>query len=234
MSPVRRQVLNSMNGDWYHLLKTLFDGGFGPRGEVDLLLIRVSITLELIWKARNDRLHGVPPIMPQDVSENVERMVSEYNQVFIPSLEVLETTRDWVPPPPGWTKISTATFHTDQIACLGALARNHEGKVLQCAFKCFASSDQILMEATSLLLGFQLATRLHLKYCIFESENSFIIDSVCADPIAWDVNLVPVLQSIRCEARLIHSWIVIRVDRDLNSLARDLVTWAGLYFWEEE
>ena len=234
MSPVRSQVLNTMGGDWNHLLTTFFNGGFGHRGQAYRLLIRVSITLELIWKAKNDRLHGAPPLLPQDVSETIDLIVSEYNRVFIPAMEVLETSRDWLPLPPGWTKISTTSFHSDQIACLVALARNNEGNVLQCSFTCLASSDQNLIDASGLLLGFQLATRLHLEYCIFETENNFIIENVCANPIVWDVELDPVFKSICSEARFIHSWIVILVDRNLNTLGRDLVIWTRLNFLQDE
>lgn len=56
-------------------------------------------------------------------------------------------------------KVSTVAFSLDNITSLVAVARDHDGKILQHSIAFTTELDTHLVNASSLLIGFQLASK---------------------------------------------------------------------------
>ena len=73
-----------------------------------------------------------------------------------------------------------------------------------------------------MLLGFSLAYSTSHKYFVFECESKEVIELICMGRRIYNGPFSPILHSIFRLAVHFDSWVVVGVDRFLNSLAFDL------------
>ncbi|KAL0357136.1 UNVERIFIED_CONTAM: putative ribonuclease H protein [Sesamum calycinum] len=84
-----------------------------------------AITMELIWKARNDKLHGNDPQNLESYAKCIVKKTTEHLCARTSRKIKTQINKEWTPPPQNWTKVNTDSALKDGKCVAAFITQDH-------------------------------------------------------------------------------------------------------------
>ncbi|XP_026442453.1 uncharacterized protein LOC113341996 [Papaver somniferum] len=137
-----------------------------------------------IWKARNDlvfsgislSLGKVLKMADMDFMNCIAVKNDDFN-TQVPEI----CSHTWVPPPPLCTKINVDATFIPNKGVAGAIAHDSSSCYQGCGTSLFDATSPMIAETKAVLLGVELAKKLHLTRVIIEGDASNVTATILGD-----------------------------------------------------
>ncbi|KAL0285633.1 UNVERIFIED_CONTAM: hypothetical protein Sangu_2770000 [Sesamum angustifolium] len=129
--------------------------------------------LDLIWRNRNNILHGKPKMEPDAVARIAHTHTVEHSQAqVLKSLKASSVVFDkWLPPPEGWLKVNTDAAFSDGEGMAACVIRNHEGTIICAKSERIWAHDPTAAEVLALKSAFLILDNAKIDKAIFETDS---------------------------------------------------------------
>ncbi|KAL5543569.1 hypothetical protein UlMin_007353 [Ulmus minor] len=190
------------------------------------LLLFASIMFDLVWKCRNEVVHG--GVNPGPVML-LRRILKSFNDTTCSLSRSTSVTASWCPPPLDWIKFSMDAAVGDSCSCAAMVVRDHTGSLLFWKSSKVFSVDPVVVEAQAMLLAISCAVSIFTGCCCwFESDAKTVVDSILIPtvPLYWPISAV----SSNCRVLLdyISTWHMSHAIRSRNVYAHNVARWCLL------
>ncbi|KAL0437443.1 UNVERIFIED_CONTAM: putative mitochondrial protein [Sesamum radiatum] len=191
-----------------------------------------AVTLELIWRARNDLIHGKGEPNPKEIAKAIQWKAADHCNARGARKAKEQTNCEWMPPPPGFVKINTDILLKDDKCFAALIIRNHQGALF------FAESTENFCynPSSAELRAIRMASeKLHLN-----NFEKVILESDSAESIKWiKSNVEEVDRIARLDVQEIKriwearpKWDFKKILRLCNGLAHGVAKWAHGANWD--
>ncbi|KAL5575718.1 hypothetical protein UlMin_017417 [Ulmus minor] len=190
------------------------------------LLLFASILFDLVWKCRNEVVHGgcsPDPVML------LRRILSSFNDTNCSLTSSTSLPTSWIPPPQDWVKFSMDAAVGASCSCAAMVVHDHTGSLLFWRSSKVNSVDPVFVEAQAMLLAISCAVSMFAGcWWWFESDAKTVVDSILipSEPLYWPVSTV----SSNCRVLLnyISIWHMSHAIRSRNVYAHNVARWCLL------
>ncbi|KAL5558347.1 hypothetical protein UlMin_034558 [Ulmus minor] len=190
------------------------------------LLLFASILFDLVWKCRNEVVHGgVSP----DPMMLLRRILKSFNDTNCSLTRSTSVPTSWIPPPQDWVKFSMDVAVGASCSCAAMVVRDHTGSLMFWRSSKVFSGDPVFVEAQAMLLAISCAVSMFAGCCCwFESDAKTVVDSILipSEPLYWPISAV----SSNCRVLLnyISTWHMSHAIRSRNVYAHNVARWCLL------
>ncbi len=137
---------------------------------------QLALTMECIWKFRNDTVFGASHINPLPIIKGLDHRISEH----ILAANGFEGLKDeafthWIPPPPNMIKLNTdATVRTNSFS-IAVVARDNLGNIRRAWSKQLNTIDPVVAKATAITWALEIVNDEGYQQIIVESDSKICI-----------------------------------------------------------
>ncbi|KAL5553326.1 hypothetical protein UlMin_040727 [Ulmus minor] len=191
------------------------------------LLLFASIMFDLVWKCRNEVVHG--GVSPGPVML-LRRILKSFNDTTCSLSRSTSVPASWCPPPLDWIKFSMDAAVGVSCSCAAMVVRDHTGSLLFWKSSKVFSVDPVVVEAQAMLLAISCVVSMFAGCCCwFESDAKTVVDSILIPtvPLYWPISAV----SSNCRILLdyIFTWHMSHAIRSRNVYAHNVARWCLLH-----
>ena len=150
---------------------------------MELASVQVALTLEAIWRFRNQHVHLDKIENPMVSIKALEYRILEHVQ----SLQAGSRSWNikelhWGPPPHECMKLNVDAAVFNDAATIAIIARNEDGLITKSWAKSVNSCDPLMAEAAAILWAIQVAKVENWSSIIIESDSKMCVDAILQDP----------------------------------------------------
>ncbi|KAL0402408.1 UNVERIFIED_CONTAM: hypothetical protein Slati_4270700 [Sesamum latifolium] len=146
--------------EWFLEISSKNASFFPDNNIQDEFITAWAITLELIWKAQNDLVHGSEAQNPEQIAQSVLRNTPAYSEARISKKAKPPTNCDWQPPPTNWIKVNCDIALKDDKCFAAFVARDYQSFLIRAERAEIFAYDASLAELRAIRLAVE---KLHAK-----------------------------------------------------------------------
>ncbi|KAL5565972.1 hypothetical protein UlMin_029136 [Ulmus minor] len=153
-------------------------------------LLFTSVLFDLVWKSRNEVIHGGCIPDPMGLIRNV---INSFNEINCTLLRPISLPVSWNPPPQDWLKFSMDATVGDSFSCAIVVVHDHSSSLLYWTSIKVMFTDPVFVEAQAVLLAISSAISMFDGcYCWFESDAKTVVESVLkpSETIYWPISTI--------------------------------------------
>ncbi|KAL5576910.1 hypothetical protein UlMin_018609 [Ulmus minor] len=190
----------------------------------DKLLRFIACVMDVVWRARNEVLHGTMILSFGEFSLWKRQLFSLSCSSLRPNL--LRLSLSWVALLEGWVKVNFDAAVSPSCSMATMVARDYDGAVLAWNTKLLSPSTALMAKANACLMAVELAIARGWKFCIFEGDAKVVIDAcIFSNTIPWEISHLVV--DILSYSSLFLAWDFAFVSIMANVAAHCFATKAG-------
>ena len=118
------------------------------------LLLFASILFDLVWKSRNEVVHGG---CSPDPMIFLRRIINSFNDTNCSLNRPASLPAAWIPPPQDWIKFSMDAAVGVSCSCAAIVVRDHMGSLLFWRSSKVIYVDPVFVEAQAMLMAISCA-----------------------------------------------------------------------------
>ncbi|KAF4381383.1 hypothetical protein G4B88_029738 [Cannabis sativa] len=181
---------------------------------------------EVIWKVRNDLIHGVQKMSLDEATKTVRLRFKDHSSAATSPDPGFSTN---LTPPMGWicctTDVSISTDHTVG----AAVFRNSQNCIIDIFSDRFAATDPSLAEAQMLVSAACYAGIKQYRNIIFHCDNTTVVSFFNAPPTERNnFNLEGAAYRFSNSCLTLHCYKLLHIQRKDNFMAHNTAKWARL------
>jgi hypothetical protein len=193
-----------------------------PKVEVRKFKLFAALTLDFIWRARNQLVHeGIQPSPSKaiiQISLNLNNHISARRDLALPSM--------WMPSAVGCFKANFDVAIRASFAMAATVISNDMGIILAAAIHKLSSTDVLRGEAFAALLVVRLTASLSLGCLSLEGDALLVVLAVNNLPLFHSWSFVNCILNIGLALSSFQSWSALKISRCANFRAHALAKWA--------
>ncbi|KAL0404010.1 UNVERIFIED_CONTAM: hypothetical protein Sradi_2041800 [Sesamum radiatum] len=130
-----------------------------------------AITLEHIWRIRNEKIHGKEIQDLESIAKIIHNNTADHYAVHVSQKFKVLTNEEWAPPPLGWIKVNTDIALKNDKCFAAVIARDHNTFVIRSAATEIFVYSASLAELRAIRIAAELLHRIEADQVIFESDS---------------------------------------------------------------
>ncbi|KAL0402832.1 UNVERIFIED_CONTAM: LINE-1 retrotransposable element O protein [Sesamum radiatum] len=191
-----------------------------------------AITFELIWRARNERLHENLVKTPEVIARCIQRNTIDHCTVQKLRKTLLQINVEWRPPPEGWIKANTDIAFKENKCVAALIIRDHQGFIRRAAATKIFVPNASLAELRAIRLVVEELNRKNIEYAIFESDSLEAINWITGMEADADFAAQIDIKAIKSIWNRWPKWEFCKIPRLCNGLAHGIAKWAHGANWD--
>ncbi|KAL0439338.1 UNVERIFIED_CONTAM: putative ribonuclease H protein [Sesamum latifolium] len=169
---VRLHLLSHLTlREWFLAISNPNSSSFPDQSTQKEFITTWAITLERIWKARNDKVHGNDQQTLEAIAAGILKSSNEYWKVRNARLVQTKTNEEWSPPPTGWLKANTDITLKEEKCFAGIIVRDHESKLIRAITKEMFARNASTAELRAIKLAVETLHKDNVENVIFETDS---------------------------------------------------------------
>ncbi|KAL5582506.1 hypothetical protein UlMin_014948 [Ulmus minor] len=190
------------------------------------LLLFASILFDLVWKSRNEVVHGRCSPDPMVL---LRQIIKAFNDTNCSLNRPSPLPAAWNRPPQDWIKFSMDAAVGVSCSCAAFVVRDHMGTLLFWRSSKVFSVDPVFVEAQAMLMAISCVVSMFAGcYCWFESDAKNVVDSILmpSESLYWPISTT----SANCCVLLdyISTWHLSHAIRSRNVFTHNVARWCLL------
>ncbi|KAL0408606.1 UNVERIFIED_CONTAM: putative ribonuclease H protein [Sesamum radiatum] len=191
-----------------------------------------AITLELIWKARNDRLHGNHPQDLENIAKSILSKTTEHFDAQKSRKLKPQSNEEWSPPPQDWIKVNTDIALKEDKCFAAFITRDHHSFVTRSGSAEIFVYNATLAELRAIKIAAEQHHRNDADQVIFESDSLVAIQWIKGSLEEVDITALSDVKIVRKLWESRPKWDFRKSPRHCNGMAHGLAKWAYGANWD--
>jgi ribonuclease HI len=188
---------------------------------LELATVQIALTLEAIWKFRNQLVHQSKLENPFVSIKALECRIMEHVQCLWSETNLVNTKAlNWCPPPCGILKINVDAAILIDSAMIAVIARNESGLIVKAWVKQVNTVDPLVAEATAILWAVQIAKVENWDAVCFESDSKLVVE--CLQSLVSFWSIAGICENVKYLAADFRYCSFCWVKREINMVAHTL------------
>jgi ribonuclease HI len=155
---------------------------------LELAAVQIALTLEVIWKFRNQFVHQSKLENPFVSIKALECRIMEHVQCLWSKTNLVNTKAlNWFPPLCGILKINVDAAILTDSAMIAVIARNESSLIVKAWVKQVNTVDPLVAEATAILWAIQIAKMEKWDAVCFESDSKLVVECLQSLVSFWSI-----------------------------------------------
>ncbi|KAL0320092.1 UNVERIFIED_CONTAM: hypothetical protein Sradi_5270700 [Sesamum radiatum] len=173
---VRLHPLSHLSLREWFLQITTPDSNFFPDRSIQQEFITTwAITLELIWRERNDRVHCNGAHAPEEIARTALNKSIDHCMARAAKKSTEQIYCAWSPPPPGWIKINSNVSLKDNKCVAAFTIRDHFSTLISAEAKEIFASDPSVAELKAIRMAVSKIHADNVEHAILESDSAVAV-----------------------------------------------------------
>uniref|UniRef100_A0A2N9G9A9 Reverse transcriptase domain-containing protein n=1 Tax=Fagus sylvatica TaxID=28930 RepID=A0A2N9G9A9_FAGSY len=185
--------------------------------------IQIALTLETIWRFRNQLVHQSKIENPMVSIKALEyRIVEHMQEMWSKTKLVSYKNMKWSPPPCGILKLNVDAAMLQDAAMISVIARNESGLFVKAWVKLVHAFDPLVAEAAAVLWAIQNAKVEKWSAICVESDSKMVVDLLLQENCDGNWNIEVICNDVRSLAVDFNFCSFCWVKREANMVAHTL------------
>ncbi|KAL0433989.1 UNVERIFIED_CONTAM: hypothetical protein Slati_2733200 [Sesamum latifolium] len=191
-----------------------------------------AITLDQIWKARNDRTHGNVPQQLDTIARNILKMTGEHFVARRTRKVRTQNNEEWTPPPQDWIKVNTDVAFKDDKCFTAFIVRDQNSTVTHAATKEIFVNNAFIGETRAIRIAAELLHKEECELVIVESDSIVAIQWIKGEDQEVDIAAKTDVKKIKKIWNCRPKWDFSKISRLCNGMAHGLAKWNHGANWD--